>query len=202
MITLEAIRRALEVHTPRRLSPPDEVGHRASVAMIFAGPPRALRLCFIHRAKRPDDRWSGQMAFPGGRATEDDDTPRDTAIRETQEEVGLDIEDAERLGELSHLSLRRRGLDVDGVVIPFAFYTGETVPPLVPNEEVAAAHWIRLGDLWDPANIGQLEFLVEGEMETFPGIRHGKQVIWGLTYRILTSFSRILGRPLPGPRSP
>ncbi len=67
-----------------------EGGRIAAVAMVFS--PRldgAMELLMIRRASAPDDPWSGHMAFPGGHQDPEDDTPLDTALRETQEEINL-----------------------------------------------------------------------------------------------------------------
>lgn len=202
MISLGMIREALGRHDPIRLPVPAVVRHRASVALPLAGPPGDLSLCFICRAARSDDRWSGQMAFPGGRAEEGDRTPRAVAERETFEEVGIRLDEADYLGGLSHIQIRRRGLDVDGVLSPFVYYTGIERTALRANDEVASAHWIELSHLWDPANCTSTEHLVEGSPMTFPGIRYADQVIWGLTHRILTAFSELIAVPLPGPPPP
>ncbi len=87
---------------------------------------------------------------------------------------------------------------MDGIISPFLYYLGEPPPALRPDEvEVAAAHWIPLGHLWSPANVATIEIPVEGRPESKPGIRFEDHIIWGLTYRILTSFSEVLGMPLP-----
>lgn len=65
MIPLATIRRAL-ASAPVEPVPPSR--SMAAVAMALAGEPDALELCFILRASREGDRWSGQMAFPGGKA--------------------------------------------------------------------------------------------------------------------------------------
>ena len=48
-------------------------------------------ILFIKRSVNPRDRWSGHVAFPGGRQ-EGDESLRHTSARETMEEVGLDVE--------------------------------------------------------------------------------------------------------------
>lgn len=51
-----------------------------------------LELLYMRRAANPNDRWSGQVAFPGGRQAKGE-SDFDTAVRETKEEVGLDLKD-------------------------------------------------------------------------------------------------------------
>ena len=201
-VSLHEIRAALDRYEPLRLPVPDRLEDRAAVAMIFAGAADELSLCFIRRAEHPKDRWSGQMAFPGGRASEGETTSRAIAERETTEEVALRLQEAQCLGDLSDLPLRRRGLDVDGILTPVVFHYDEELPKLRPNEEVASAHWISLRHLWSPDNIGSIEIEVEGRPVDHPGIRFEDEIIWGLTYRILTGFSDLAARPLPGPRPP
>ena len=61
-------------------------GARASVALILVHHMDDLNICFIKRAKRDGDPWSGQVALPGGRATDDEDAFT-VAERETFEAV-------------------------------------------------------------------------------------------------------------------
>lgn len=48
-------------------------------------------LLFIKRAARVGDRWTGHVALPGGKRDPEDEDDKATAIRESQEEVGLDL---------------------------------------------------------------------------------------------------------------
>lgn len=160
-------------------------------------------MCFIRRTERDDDPWSGQMAFPGGRADESDPTPAATAERETSEEVGLQLQAVGRLGALSEVPLRRIANN-DSVLSPFVYYCGPQVPTLRPDpREIAAAFWIPVAHLWDPAHLTEVPWIHEGTAMRFAGIAHGPDVIWGLTHRVLTSFADLVGKPLPaGTRTP
>ena len=55
---------------------------------VHRGDPEAL---FIKRAARKGDRWEGHIALPGGRRDEGDNDDQAAAIRETNEEVGIDL---------------------------------------------------------------------------------------------------------------
>lgn len=194
MIPLATIRQAL-ANAPIEPVPPSR--SMAAVAMALAGEPDALELCFILRASREGDRWSGQMAFPGGKAEPSDPTAEAVAIRETREEVGLRLEHAEALGGLAPITVRPAG--PLGMLSPFVFYVGVERPPLVPQQaEVADAYWIPLTHLWDESNRGTIDWEHLGQRMRFPGIRFGEHVIWGLTHRVLAQWAEQLGRPLPG----
>ncbi len=201
MTSLESIRTALAAHEPARLDITLETTMAAAVAVVLAGPADDLAICFITRAEHPLDPWSGQMALPGGRRDPEDAGQRAAAIRESREEVGLLLDAAELLGELEHLQLRRRGLDVDGVLTPFVFHAGDTHPPLTPNYEVAAAQWIRIGDLWDQRNTTTFTWEGHGQRHQFPGIKTEPGTIWGLTYRVLCSLGGVVGLPALPPYS-
>ena len=169
------------------------------MALALAGSEDRLSLCFIRRAEAPGDRWSGQMAFPGGRSEPHDRRATVTAMRETREEVGLELAEEQLLGGLSEVDVHHRGKELGMVLSGFVFYLGAELRPLTPNEEVAEAYWIDVDHLWNPANVTSLEWRREpaAPLATFPGIRYRDQIIWGLTFRILTTLAEVLDRPLP-----
>ncbi len=187
---------ALADHQPDQLPTPADARNRACVAMVFAGPADSLSLCFIRRTERADDRWSGQMAFPGGRA-EVGETPPGTAERETREEVGLSLSSATQIGTLSEVPLRPI-VNANAVLSPFVHYVGDALPALTPEpREIAAAFWIPVDHLWSPDHQTTIDWTHKGRSMTFPGIQWGSDTIWGLTHRVLTNLAELLERPLP-----
>lgn len=197
MVTVESIREALSGHvpltTPFRASP-----DRAAVALVLAGANGNLQLCFIRRVAKPADPWSGHMAFPGGRASAGDLSARAVAEREAHEEVGLILREDHLIGPLSELPVRLGGVETSMVLSPFAYYAGQAIPALTPNnDEVAEAYWVSLADLWNPRNGTHLRVQRGGASMVFPAIRFREHLIWGLTLRVLTLFSDLLGLPLP-----
>lgn len=194
MLSLEDIQRALERHQPE-VGGFQPVRSHAAVALILAGDEADLRLCFIRRAERAGDPWSGHYAFPGGRASPDDPTARAVAERETREEVSLTLENGHLVAPLSRMPVRLGGVDIGMVLFSFVYYVGREIPALSPNGEVSAAHWVPLSHLWDEANATHME--LENSRMVYPAIHFLDYVIWGLTYRVLTLFSDVLGHPLP-----
>jgi 8-oxo-dGTP pyrophosphatase MutT (NUDIX family) len=196
-VPLDQIRQALARHQPKLL--PREPGcSEAAVALVLAGPADDLHLCFIRRAEHPLDPWSGHMALPGGRACDDDPSPRHVAERETLEEVGLAIGEEHWMGALSDVFVRIGGGPRTMVLSAWVYYLGEELAPMViADEEVAEAFWIPLSHLWDPGNAGSLEWERGGKNLLYPAIRFQGHAIWGLTFRVLTLFSDVLDLPLP-----
>lgn len=173
---------------------------RASVALVLRPAHAELELLLIKRAEREGDPWSGHMALPGGRSDPGDPDEEATAVRETLEEVGIDL--AGRglaLGSLDDLVPRGGAPRI--VVSPFVFGApAGTVA--TPNPEVDAAVWIPLRELAHPD--AATEFLLEavtGEgspPRRFPAIGTRGYVIWGMTHRILDDFLA-LALPLAEP---
>lgn len=135
---------------------------RASVAIVVRDSPRGEELLLIKRTDRVEDRWSGHIALPGGRH-EQNETDYDTAVRETSEEVGLDLAKyATCLGALPPRVIRiAGGTKAVLILCPFVFYIKElpsgepSAPPLAPQEsEVAAVFWYPIPKLQDPAYEG------------------------------------------------
>ena len=194
MSALAAIRRSLQGREPVRLAGPPRARGRAAVALVFGGGERCPSLCFVKRAKRPGERWSGDMAFPGGWVSPEDGGARDAAVREAREEVGLELGQAAYLGQLDDRRIRYPRDEAPPVLSSFVFYTGSRLPELRPDGwETEAAWWIRLTHLRDPAN----RTVVAWDSRRMPGVRYLDHVIWGLTLWVFESLEEAAGA-LPG----
>lgn len=149
-------------------------------------------LLLIRRAEHPKDPWSGHMAFPGGRRDPGDANTRETALRETLEEVGLDLRaTAEPLAELSHLNAIAHGKRLPMVIVPYLYALRQDVI-LEPNEEVQSTHWVPLSFLLDPRNRSTLERKVFGQTFALPCYHFGEHTIWGLTLRMADELLELL----------
>ena len=114
-------------------------------------------ILFIQRAASPDDPWSGQMAFPGGRRENSDLEAGDAACRETWEEIGLKLSPTDSVGRLGDLRGRHGGRSADLVISCFV-YLVDTTPTLRPNHEVSEVVQISLSRLLDPKLRSSVEY--------------------------------------------
>lgn len=196
MLSIDQIRRALQGN-PQRAAAFEPAPSQAAVAMILAEGATELEVCFIRRAERVGDPWSGQVAFPGGRAGPGDADALSVAERETWEEVGLRLQRDHRVGALPVRAVSRPRAEL--TLSPFVYYLGHGAQQqAVVREirEVAAVFWVPLGHLRADHAATELEYPVGGVPSIFPGIRFNQHVIWGLTLSVLDSFFDLV-RPLP-----
>ncbi len=164
-------------------SAPDD--KRAAVATVLRDSSEGPQVLLIRRAEHPRDPWSGHMAFPGGRETDTDTNLLATAVRETREELGLDLTQAATLlGCLDMLPAVARGRRVGLSIAPFVFELTEPAA-LTPNYEVAEWLWTPLSPLFLGVRGTTIPYDFEGTRLALPGFDVEGRVVWGLTYRML-----------------
>ena len=135
-------------------APASSINHFFSKDWVQEGDPEIL---FIKRAGRPGDRWSGHTALPGGKKDPEDADDLAAAIRETREEIGLDLE-SDSLHCIHAGNLPERvvtttwGKEALMVLCPYIFLlTSRHIPTLQPQPtEVAGTHWVSLRALLSP----------------------------------------------------
>src|SRR5256885_11394612 len=164
---------------------PEPGAQPAAVAIILHEGSDGLAAVFIKRAVRAGDPWSGQIAFPGGRRDPGDVDLLATAIRETGEEVGVDLSGAERLGVLDDLYPRTPVLP-PVVVRPFVLALTSR-PRIVVSAEVQDAFWVSFRALQASGVLGEIVVDHPGiPRRVLPAYRLGDHTIWGMSERILT----------------
>jgi 8-oxo-dGTP pyrophosphatase MutT (NUDIX family) len=160
----------------------------AAVLVPIIAHEEALTLLLTRRAAHLRFH-SGQVSFPGGRADETDSSPEATALRETEEEIGLPPERVEVLGRLPEYRTGT-GYHVTPVV-------GLLTPPLAlrPDPaEVDEVFELPLAVVLDPANHRRDSREWQGRSRQFFVIPHDRHYIWGATAGMLVNLYRHLAQ--------
>lgn len=186
---IERISWELERRPPRRAEP-GTYDTEAAVSLLLRPAGSGLEFLVIKRSESERDPWSGHMALPGGRRDACDESLWATAVRETREEVGLDLVEAGRLlGQLDDVTPSSRRIPA----IAITPYVVAVARDAVAGEsrEVERAVWVPVDVIVDEGYRGQLKLEVAPE-RGFPTIEYGGHVIWGLTLSILRQLAEVL----------
>lgn len=183
------LQRALAAR-PAAMAERDEPFKEAAVALVLRQADDDLELLLMRRAARDGDPWSGQIGLPGGRFDISDASLEHTALRETFEEVGIDLRrDGAVLGQLDELRPRTPVLPPI-IVRPFVCALhGEA--RLVTNHEVAELRWVRLSQLFHPETRIRTSVRVRDIQMKVDAYQLGDFTVWGMTERILATFEEI-----------
>ena len=165
---IQHVRRKLAAHAPECVD--SENHERAAVAVVLREGVHSAEVLLIERAIFEGDPWSGHMAFPGGRMETADDSSRVTAVRETFEEVGVELAHAEYLGHIEDLVGNRR-VSPRMVVAAHAFHLQEHQEFALDPAEVQQAFWFPLAGLHEESR--QVEHIIP----KLPDIRFPKPMV-------------------------
>ena len=165
---------------------------RAAVAIMVREGQEATELLMIRRATREGDPWSGHMGFPGGRRDPEDRSNFSCALRETEEELGVDLSRwGAPLGELSDVNTGWRTDRPEMLVTPFIFSVSE-LPELTPNDEVDDVVWVPLHFLMDEGNREPLEWEWKGQKMETDSYLYDCYRIWGLSLMMIDEMMGLL----------
>ena len=129
-------------------------------------------------------RHSGQVSCPGGSREPDDPTLAATALRETEEELGVSAADVHVLGQLEEVYVQVSNFLITPVVgiLPYE-------PIFVPDpREVAAVLEVPLPHLRNPEILLEEDWVVRGETRRVTYYQFGRYQIWGATGRVVQLF--------------
>jgi 8-oxo-dGTP pyrophosphatase MutT (NUDIX family) len=169
---------------------PDDTAASAVLMPILAAGPE-LRVVFTKRSDQLS-RHAGEISFPGG-ISDPGERPDQTALRETEEELGLAPQDVELLGALPTVYTRVTAM----LIVPFVGMLWAD-PLFTPNAaEIERVLEYRLEDLYAAGAEADFEW-AGNRFRTFVYDMNGS-VIWGATARILWSFFELLDGRTPTP---
>jgi 8-oxo-dGTP pyrophosphatase MutT (NUDIX family) len=164
----------------------ERAGTVAAVLVPIIAHPGGLTVLFTQRTAHLKAH-SGQVSFPGGRAEPGDASPEETALRESEEEIGLPRDRVEVLARLPEY-FTRTGFRVTPVV-------GLIEPPLElkPDPgEVEAVFEVPLAFLLDTRNHQRHTREFQGAMVGYYAMPYGNRNIWGATAGMVVNLSRAL----------
>ena len=159
---------------------------RAAVLIPLLLQPNGLSVLLTQRTTHLRDH-GGQISFPGGRMDPEDAGPNETALRESEEEIGLERERVEIIGQLPEY-LTVSGYSVTpivGLVKPQAEY-------VLDEFEVADIFEVPLQFLMDPANHQIRVWQSDQGSRSFYAMPYKDRFIWGATAGMLRNLYHLL----------
>lgn len=168
---------------------PNENTRESAVLILFYKDNDTIYLPLIQRAWY-DGTHGGQMAFPGGKKEESDESLVRTAIRETQEEIGVKAIDVKVIGELSTIFIPPSNFWVK----PILAYIDYKPDFFVDSREVDQVVPIKIHDLIGNKNIIEKNITIKGQEILTPGYEFEDKWVWGATALMLSELNEIISK--------
>lgn len=196
--------RLLDYASPKRIIL-DEKNfiHSAIILLIVPHPKKPYNLILIRRTKRENDKHSGEMSFPGGKLDKiKDKTLLDTAIRETEEELGILRKNINIIGCLDD-HLTPKGF----IITPFVGYIDEDQEIIKQEEEVKEVVKIPIYFFTNKKNYHERTYYIKNDLIAVGKFKYKINnkiyVIFGATSHIIQNYIDIvynIGLLTPGCR--
>ena len=154
------------------------------------GPPTSAEILFVERPATMRTH-AAQIAFPGGAADPDDPDLAATALREANEETGVDPTGIDILGQLPPAHVEVSGFDVTGVV---GWWARPSPVGALDAREVASVLVVPVARLVDPVNRARVH---HPSGYTGPAFEIDGHLIWGLTAHLLDGVLDLAGWQQP-----
>lgn len=191
---LDQLVQAARTIRPEQLSrflPPEGGGRESAVLILIGEGPHGPDVLLIERSAHLSSH-AGQPAFPGGALDPEDDGPVAAALREAQEETGLDPAGVEVLATLPSLWLPPSGFVVTPVL---GWWESPSEVSPVDLGEVAAVVRVPISELVDPANRLNLRHPASGWIG--PAFEVQGLLVWGFTAGLLARLLEVSGWDQP-----
>ena len=160
---------------------------KSSTLSLFYPDRDNIMLVFIQRPLY-DGVHSGQIAFPGGQVEKTDVDARDTALRETMEEVGIPAKKISVIGQLSQLYIPPSNF----LVNPFVGYLNELPVFKIDRNEVHDVFALNLEDLLKEESMQTREVSGRNYSFSVPCYYVDGRLIWGATSMMLSELLDII----------
>lgn len=163
---------------------------KAAVLCLLYPQDTDLHMVFIRRASHDKDKHSAQIAFPGGKVEPTDKSMIDTALREANEEIGLDPGTVKIIGEITPLPIPVSRFKVFPI-LGFANETPQFIPQLSEVDEILE---FPIDMLIDPKIVESHKIkLSTGQwIKNVPVYNINGNIIWGATAMILSEVIEII----------
>lgn len=167
-------------------APPD--AKHAGVLLLLYPIADEWHVALIRRSFHEADPHSGQISFPGGKHEKEDDSLLHTALREANEETGINAESLEVLGALTSLYIPVSNFEVH----PFVAFS-KTRPDFVPEvNEVDAILEVPVSFLLNPESVQLTDLTIRNfNVKDIHCFKFEENVIWGATAMMLYEFVEV-----------
>jgi 8-oxo-dGTP pyrophosphatase MutT (NUDIX family) len=183
---LERTRQALADYIPRRVECADATA--AAILILVYDREGEAHVLFTERTHTVEHH-RGQISFPGGACDEGDGDLQTTALREAEEEIGVNTEDVEIIGQLDEM------LTISNFrVTPYVgiLRTNSEYPFVINEREVAKVVQVPLPHLLDERNMELEVRQHKGKQVLVPAYQYEDNRIWGATARMLRQLLELL----------
>ena len=194
-LSIEEIGRRLQSQPGATYDVPPEMlsgeSREAAVLIPFVRIEQAWHILYIRRAQFDGDRHSSQVAFAGGKRELSDQSLKQTALREAEEEIGLLRDDVAVLGRLNH-----HHTISEFQVTPYVAAVDWPYELTLDEVEVARAFTIPLKWLADKSNYRMEDRLHQHSKRAWPVVYYeyyDGELLWGATARMTLSLIDVLG---------
>ncbi|WP_236538432.1 NUDIX hydrolase [Spiractinospora alimapuensis] len=187
--------RAIDAPVPLLMRPPEEGGRRSAILVLFGNGEDGPDVLLTQRGDSLRHH-AGQPAFPGGAVEPDDGSAAQCALREAQEETGLDPSGVTVLAELPEVYLSNSGNRVTPIL---AWWRVPGPVRVADPREVAGVARVPVRELIDPGNRLRV---VYGPKRSGVAFRVRGMVVWGFTAGVLNDLLTLAGWEPPNQDNP